>query len=184
MSIRTQIRDRVAEILMAYTTSAAERVYKAMYLPLAPDLLPCICVYASREAVEIFQTAPRVYKKTLNLQVEIIAEANEELADTLDKIIGQVEAIFNEDQHLNNLAEEVNYKGVEMTIDPKGEIVTGSAVMTYEASYLEDRVASGLLEPHKLVPFKSIYIDSKPSGALPDTPTKKDGITLISPEGG
>lgn len=184
MSVRKQIRDRAAEILMSYSTDAGDRVYKAMYLPIAPSELPCICVYTNKETVEIYQSAPRVYDRTLYLRIEIIAEANEDLEDVLDRISGQVEGIFNEDQHLNDIAEEVEYKGIEMAVDIKGEMVTGSAVMTYEVRYLEDAVASGLLDPHKLVPFEIIYLDSRPGGSLPDTPTEKDGISLVSSEGG
>lgn len=184
MSTRKQIRDRVATILQSYSTDAGDRIYKAMYLPIAPNNLPCICVYTNREAVEIYQSAPRVYDKRLTLQIEIIAEANEALEDVLDKICGQVESIFNEDQHLNDIAETVEYKSVEMSIAITGEVVTGSAVMTYEVRYLEDAVASGLLDPHKLVPFKTIYLDSKPGGSLPETPTEKDGVLLSWEKGG
>ena len=184
MSIRKQIRDRVAQILTSYSTDAGVRVYKAMYLPIAPSELPCICVYTDKETVEIYQSAPRVYDRTLYLRIEIIAEANEELEDVLDRISAQVEGIFNEDQHLNDIAEEVEYKGIEMAVDIKGEMVTGSAVMTYEVRYLEDAVASGFLDPHKLVPFETIYLDSRPGGSLPDTPTEKDEISLVSSEGG
>ena len=61
MSIRKQIRDRVAQILTSYSTDAGVRVYKAMYLPIAPSELPLyLCVYRQRDRLR-YTSRPHGY---------------------------------------------------------------------------------------------------------------------------
>lgn len=181
MSIRKEIRKRVAAVLQN-ATSAADRVHQSRMIKIKPETLPCILVYTNKEDCEVYDTAPKSYKKTLSLDIEIVAEGNALLDDTLDDICNQVEAVFNEDQHLGapgaELVDDIELSGTSITLDPTGEVLTGSAVMVIKVTYVEDAVASGTVEPHTLDPFESIYMDTKPLDSLADSPVEKDGIEL------
>lgn len=191
MTRRRDIRARVVDILKNYgseapvnghPTSAGTRVYPNRKRKLASTQLPCILVFTNSEASEIFDQAPRSYKKTLSLGVAVIAQDNDALNDTLDVICEQIEKIFCEDMFLgtdeDELVEECTLKNTEMGISVDCDVQTGGALMSFDVVYIEDAVNSGNVEPHKLVPFKTIYLDSRPNGGTSATKTEKDQLEL------
>lgn len=192
MTRRAEIRRRVADILMncgslepvnGYPTNAEERIYTSRRRKLHHSQLPCLLIYANSETCELFNESPRSYKKTLTLVIGVVAEDNEALDDLLDKICGQVEQVFNENVYLGSddeLVEECRLLKTELGLAVDCDVQTGGAVMTFEVIYYEDAVNSGQLDPHRLVPFKKVCVESKPNGATvsPDTPTEKDEINL------
>lgn len=189
MSQRKIIRARVVDILKNYgsypstggsPTDAGLRVYPNMTKKLHKDLLPCIVVYTQQEDSEEFDSSPRSCKKTLSLIVEVVAECNEALDDTLDDICQQVETVFNEYQFVpqpdDELVESCDLVSTKNVLSVDGAMQTGSALMTYRIVYVEDAVASGNVRPHLLVPFKGVNVDSRPQGSTDETPTEKDQV--------
>lgn len=178
---RKLIRHHVVTRLKEIGPDVGSRIFASSTLPFwaheHSDVLPAILVYTRREDAEVFNTAPRRYKNTLLLAVEIVANLDETADDVLDDIAEGVEFVFREDQTLNDLCEYVELSSTEMTLsqDESGRTF-GSAVITYRVVYITDAVASGEVEPNLLTELKRIYPDWVPAGALPDTPPVKDGV--------
>ncbi|MDO4560813.1 MAG: hypothetical protein Q4C86_07660 [bacterium] len=191
MTRRAEIRARVVDILKThdvaasangYPTEAEERVFANRKRKLGHAQLPCILVYTQKESCEVYDQAPRSYKKTLTLMIGVVAEENDTLDDTLDRICGQVETVFNEDMFLGagpgDLVEECSLISTEMGLSIDCDVQTGAAAMTFNVVYIEDAVNSGLAEPNRLVPFKRVYSKTRPAGSSSDTPTEKDAVEL------
>ena len=194
MTRRAEIRRRVADILIncgsynsvnGYPTAAEERVYPSRKRKLHHSQLPCLLIYTNSESCEIVNESPRSYKKTLTLVIGVVAEDNEALDDLLDMICGQIEHVFSENIYLgasdDELVEECNLIKTELGLSVDCDVQTGGAAMTFEVIYYEDAVNSGQIEPHRLVPFKTIYMESKPHCAdmQEGTPTEIDRIDLM-----
>lgn len=178
---RKLIRHHVVARLKEIGPDVGGRVFASGTLPLwahgNDDEFPAILVYTRREDTEVFDVAPRSYKNTLLLAVEVVVQLDETMDDTLDDIAEGVELVFCEDQTLNSLCEYVELSSTEMTLSQDESSRTfGSAVITYRVVYLTDAVASGEVEPNLLTELKRIYSDWLPAGAHTDTPREKDGV--------
>ncbi len=77
-------------------TNAGSSVYASRVRPLISNgwqrELPAIIVYTMDEAGEIFNQAPREYRRRVELVVEIHAEGNDALDDTLDTLLDKSNA--------------------------------------------------------------------------------------------
>ena len=192
MTRRAEIRHRVTEMLLTpgpdvsggYPTEARNRVYPSRKRKLSHTQLPCLLVYTNSESCEVFNESPRSYKKTLALVIGVVAEENETLDDDLDRICGQVERVFNENVYLGKddggLVDECNLTRTELGFSVDCDVQTGGAAMTFEVVYYEDAVSSGEVEPNRLVPFKTVTVETKPACATSqeDTPAQYDEIAL------
>ena len=192
MTRRAEIRHRVTEMLLTpgpdvsggYPTEARNRVYPSRKRKLSHTQLPCLLVYTNSESCEVFNESPRSYKKTLTLVIGVVAEENETLDDDLDRICGQVERVFNENVYLGKddggLVDECNLTRTELGFSVDCAVQTGGAAMTFEVVYYEDAVSSGEVEPNRLVPFKTVTVETKPACATSqeDTPAQYDEIAL------
>ena len=192
MTRRAEIRHRVTEMLLTpgpdvsggYPTEAWNRVYPSRKRKLSHTQLPCLLVYTNSESCEVFNESPRSYKKTLTLVIGVVAEENETLDDDLDRICGQVERVFNENVYLGKddggLVDECNLTRTELGFSVDCDVQTGGAAMTFEVVYYEDAVSSGVVEPNRLVPFKTVTVETKPACATSqeDTPAQYDEIAL------
>lgn len=192
MTRRAEIRHRVTEMLLTpgpdvsggYPTEAQSRVYPSRKRKLSHTQLPCLLVYTNSESCEVFNESPRSYKKTLTLVIGVVAEENETLDDDLDRICGQVERVFNENVYLGKddggLVDECNLTRTELGFSVDCDVQTGGAAMTFEVVYYEDAVSSGDVEPNRLVPFKTVTVETKPAcpTSQKDTPTAYDEIAL------
>lgn len=178
---RKLIRHHVVQRLKEIGPDVGGRILASSTLPLwahgNSEEFPAVLVYTRREDAEVFNTAPRQYRNTLLLAVEIVALLDENADDVLDDIAEGIEFMFSEDQTLNMLCEYVEMSSTEMTLsqDESGHVF-GSAIITFRIIYLTDAVASGDVEPNLLTELQRIYSDWKPARALSDTPSVKDGI--------
>ena len=106
------------------------------------------------------------------IPIEIRNEANEELEDVLTGYPHR-SAIFNEDQHLNDIAKRPNIK-YRNGSDIMGEMVMGSAVMTYEVTSGRCRRVGFDPASLRLRPFIG-----QPSAILPDTDRKRRDCLFV-----
>jgi hypothetical protein len=125
MHPRAVIRDYVAT-LIAGNTSAADRVYTQRVDPVASDGVPYIVVKARRDRVLKPQgEEPPMYQRTLYLQLRIVAQGDEDVANDL---ADAVEALVLKDFTLGGNA--VRAVLAETVLEPD----TGGADVFWDAS--------------------------------------------------
>ena len=132
-NLRKPIREYVGALLKG-KTSAGDRVFETRVRPLWSEELPGIAVYTENEDVSVFEE-PRVYRRTLSLVVEIYAEANEALDDTLDLISGGVEDTIDADPTLGGLVNDARETNTTINLVDDGKVIVGSAKLTFQVEY-------------------------------------------------
>lgn len=135
---RNLIRNAVVARLVAQIPSLATKIFPNRIRPLFQSSLPCILVYTLKEPVEISIEAPREYKRSLQLVVEIAAKADASLDDTLDTLCASVEtAIFEGDETFGGLVWDTFLTDTEVSILADGEKLIGTARITLEMPYFQ-----------------------------------------------
>lgn len=137
---RELIRKQAVAVLMG-TTNAGSSVYASRVAPLISNgwqsELPAIIVYTMDDAGEIFNQAPREYRRRVELVVEIHAEGNEALDDTLDTLARQVENLLLRDDTLGDTVNDLKYVRSRMVLLDQSEHLTGACRLIFEAEYLD-----------------------------------------------
>ena len=109
--VRTQIRDRVASILLG-TVTAGARVYKSRVDTMTADTMPGICVYTGDEVVDNADSGLKFTAKVVDLVVDAYA-SGALYDDDADLMQAQVEAKLFADQangrFFNGLAVSLTY---------------------------------------------------------------------------
>lgn len=137
---RELIRKRAVAVLFG-TTNAGTSVYASRVKPLISNEwqneLPAIIVYTMDDSGEIFNQAPREYLRKVELVVEIHAEGNDALDDTLDTLARQVEHLLLMDDTLGGTANNLEYVRSRMVLLDQSETLTGACRVIFEAEYLD-----------------------------------------------
>jgi len=137
---RELIRKQAVAVLLGATNAGAS-VYASRVAPLISNgwqsELPAIIVYTMDESGEIFNQAPREYLRKVELVVEIHAEGNERLDDTLDTLARQVEGLLLKDDTLGGTANDLQYLRSRMVLLDQSEHLTGACRIIFEAEYLD-----------------------------------------------
>jgi alpha-mannosidase len=137
---RELIRKKAVELLMG-ATNAGVSVFASRVRPLISNTwqneLPAIIVYTMDDAGEIFNQAPREYLRKVELVVEIHAEGNDALDDTLDTLARQVERLLLMDDTLGGTANDLQYVRSRMVLLDQAETLTGACRVIFEAEYLD-----------------------------------------------
>ena len=132
--------------------------------------LPCIVVYSRTESAEINVAAPREYKRTLKMAVEIIDKfddvsentLDDAVDDRLDEIAEEVEQRLMRNETLDGLASDLILSDTEIDFNPEGEQPTGAARLTFDIEY--NTLAP--IEQLNLDAFETAHIEYK---IQPDT---------------
>lgn len=89
--LRQQIRVAAAAAVTGLATTGSN-VFLSRYYPLAAEHLPALCVYTIAEQSERMNSGPvRHLQRELDLVIEAVAEANDDLDNTLDAIAKEIE---------------------------------------------------------------------------------------------
>jgi hypothetical protein len=137
---RELIRKQAVAVLLGATNAGAS-VYASRVRPLISNgwqsELPAIIVYTMDESSEIFNQAPREYRRRVELVVEIHAEGNESLDDTLDTLARQAERLLLMDDSLGGTANDLQLKRSRMVLLDQSEQLTGACRLIFEAEYFD-----------------------------------------------
>ncbi|MDH0640621.1 hypothetical protein N5D52_27230 [Pseudomonas sp. GD03860] len=137
---RELIRKQAVAVLLG-ATGAGASVYASRVAPLISNEwqneLPAIIVYTMDETGEIFNQAPREYKRRVELVVEIHAEGNGALDDTLDSLARQVERLLLMDDTLGDTVNDLQYVRSRMVLLDQSEHLTGACRLIFEAEYFD-----------------------------------------------
>jgi hypothetical protein len=137
---RELIRKQAVAVLLGATNADAS-VYASRVRPLISNgwqsELPAIIVYTMDESSEIFNQAPREYRRRVELVVEIHAEGNESLDDTLDTLARQAERLLLMDDSLGGTANDLQLQRSRMVLLDQSEQLTGACRLIFEAEYFD-----------------------------------------------
>lgn len=137
---RTAIRNKVVELLLGQTIAGAS-VYASRVKPFLSNgwqnELPAIVVYTMDENGEIHNAAPREYLRTVEVVVEVHANADEALDDVLDAVSRQVERQLLADDSLGGIVNDFTYSRTKMVIRDEGQDLIGGCRIIFDAEYLD-----------------------------------------------
>lgn len=169
---RIAIRSHLASMLKTAIPECQGRVYPSRAAPLDDTKLPAICIYTRSERVELFASAPKVYRRYARVQIEIFARGDETVDDVLDTLAHKVEmAIFSNPMLKVKIGANVEEGAadstlVESTLDisAEGNSPIGVCGVTWDIEYYEDA-------PNDL------------TAELPELDIVDVGIDLAAPDG-
>lgn len=166
---RELIRKQAVAVLLG-ATNAGVSVYASRVAPLISNgwqsELPAIIVYTMDESAEIFNQAPREYRRRVELVVEIHAEGNEALDDMLDTLARQVERLLLMDDTLGDTVNDLQYVRSRMVLLDQSEHLTGACRLIFEAEYF-DRHPDDLFN-QSLPDLKSVKTEYSLGNAQPN----------------
>lgn len=136
MATRKDIRSAIVTMLVG-NTSAGSSVYANRDTPLWEAELPAILVSATQEAVEPKSLSGNKNIRTLDLEINIKAQADQSLDDTLDDLGAEVEAILGADRTIQGTSFSTVLTGTSISLDTEGETPTGTLTLSYQIKYLD-----------------------------------------------
>ena len=143
MSInKTTIRETIRSLLVD-KTDCNENVYTSRPTPLWEPELPAICISIKTESLTKVSESPvKIFNRKPQIDIYIIAKANNHIEDVLDKIQHQVELILSYNEYLPTIStdEDCLKDGLEplstetdVVID--GKIPVGCNILKFTCSY-------------------------------------------------
>ena len=138
---RKLIRKAAAAILQMNppVVPKAENIFSSRAAPYWEDYeLPAVCVYAQRETIEIYQVSPRLYKRDLELKIEVVAGGRnadddlDDIGDAIERRIGRSDCLTyaNEAQ-----VDDIILSSQQIEFRDEGDKIQGALVITYTATY-------------------------------------------------
>jgi len=123
---RQQIVTAVAAMLRAVLPAVDGRVFPSRVRHIQSARLPAIGVYGLKEALDDEGTSPRRYTRDLTLAVEVVANG-EGMDATLNELADAVEDALEADPTLGGLVQDLELRGVEISLAEKGDELVGCA---------------------------------------------------------
>ncbi len=136
-------------------TDAEDRVYGNRIRPAFQTELPIISVRTASETVSEFAEAPKEYERVLTVEVEILAEADDSLDDSLDIIGQQVEFVLYQDNTLGEICRDVVLKGANIQLEKNGNNLLGALTLTYDVLYYTQPV----IDPSTLEWLNRVHVE-------------------------
>lgn len=133
---RQLIRDALKAMILS-NTDAGTNVYSNRVTKAWQTELPMIKILYGSETALPRAVNSRQSIRNLSLIVEVIAEANENLDDTLDTLSQQVEQIIAADYSISGNALSSILTSTEPSFDGEGESVVGKLTLNFETKYIE-----------------------------------------------
>ncbi len=115
-------------------------IYNSRAIPFWTVQLPAVAVYTLEESADHEETAPREYKRKLQLVTQIIAEIPDSgsIDDMLDDIAEQIELVLFKNQIINNKADDSYLINTTINHRDEGEKLFAAASLIWEIEYRTD----------------------------------------------
>lgn len=184
---RKTIRDKLVAVITAGVSDfggsvnpALGRVFENRMKPIWEAELPAVNVYGINESAEIFNVAPREYKRTLAVRIDVVVKADENTDDAIDALTRKIEKILFMNETLDGVVSDVVLGDTEMELDTDGRSLTGLARMTWLVTYFTFAPGDEALE--NLDDFERMHAKTVQTSATETTPTIEDEIELEQEE--
>lgn len=132
---RQTIREAVKNMLLN-NTDVGERVYSNRVTAFWSEEVPCISIFTTEESTSPRDISNKRYTRKLNLNIEIRAEASENLDDVLDSLACKVEELIAADLTLQNNVHNTVMTGTDIGFTGEATKLVGVLNLTYELTYL------------------------------------------------
>lgn len=183
MHPRAAIRAYAMGLLRVAMSASGIRTFSTRIRAWHEDELPAVGVYTFSETGDVHDEAPRTYKRTLTLSVDLVPEqgpgGDGELADAADAMAKRVEDALLADPTWGGLIDDCVYAGTDTDMRAGGrDLVVGQTVrftVTYES-------AAPLVDPDTLADFRTAHAEWTPKPGADDTAPMIDTVTLPSEE--
>ncbi len=125
-----------------YWTKAEDRVYKSRSIEITPDELPLILISAKEETAEPTHKSDwdGSFRRQLTLNVEGIFEALDDVEDDLDDMAYGIEGALDGLNIAHAESSRLLMTATELDVDREGEIPLGAIRITYECTYITDKL--------------------------------------------
>lgn len=133
---RTDIREAVKTMLLS-NTSAGANVFSNRVSAYWKSELPSISIFTTEEEAVPRNVGNRQSIRTMNLRIEIHAEATEDLDQALDDIADEVETILSADTGLTGQAINSTYTGCETELSADATTPVGVIALNYSVKYIK-----------------------------------------------
>lgn len=135
MHKRTEIRNAVKAMLLNATTCGAN-VYSNRVSTFWKAELPSISIFTTDEEAQPRDLRAQSYVVNMNLRIEIHAEANEDLDETLDDLSKEVQDLIQANQDLTGTCLGSVYTGAQIELADNGTTQIGVASLNFSVKYI------------------------------------------------
>lgn len=133
MHTRQKIRNAVYQKLQAHPS--LKTLFNTRTKATNEDKLPFGNVVAESESVDDLSDQFQEFR-TLQLQVELYVKDSDNVADALDLLAVDVEALLATDQTLGGICSSLRYKGFDADLDSAAEQEAARMTLKYECKYV------------------------------------------------
>lgn len=166
MHIRAQLRAAAAAALRGLPQTR-DNVYKTRLAALTARQLPALKIYTISETDEReTQGENGEIARSVELSIECVAAAADDIDDLLDQIAFEVEGRIAEDPTFGGLAADCGLESVQFAPDWEGEIPAGVMTLTYRAMLKTSASDASANRALKSGRFASAAADGAPIGRL------------------
>jgi hypothetical protein len=134
--VRQQIRDAVQALLTDAVTDVDDRVYINRVYNIASTKLPLITVSAGSETSSVVTMSTLTVDRSLEILVDVYADATSLLDDTIDDLCSEVEQLMGDDQTLGGLTKECILISTNLNLSGDAETPIGVARLNYRVKYI------------------------------------------------
>lgn len=144
MSQRGDIREAIKAALTTPPISGiGTRVFTNRMRKVYPDEMPAVVIYTKSESAEIYIAAPREYKRTMKVAIEVFDKFDDagettledDVDDRLDALAEQIEQRLYKDETLGGKVSDLKFSDSESDFMPEGEQPIGALRMTFDVEY-------------------------------------------------
>lgn len=176
---RKAIRRKFVSLIKHGRTDADKNVFANRTNKNWIEDLPAVNIYIESESGnEIFQPAPLVFSRYINLTLDCVVKGRdeEEASDNLDDLTDQIEQLIGTaesyDEDFRCLLEEILPSGASFDFDEEGSQVVASCALAYRLKYYANatRNPGKLDQLTKMGAEYSLGVDSENELTLSDVP--------------
>ena len=138
---RKYLRKKIQQLLKdANIPGVGQDVFSMRSIPTGVDSLPLILLYPKNETLDRFDEAPKRYRRSLDMIIEIqtVHDDDELLTDEMDDLAAKVEQVIEDDIVIEADVEHIELKTVAYDTEGDGQSPIGAVKMTYEIEYITE----------------------------------------------
>jgi len=134
MHVRQSIREAVVTAVTGLTTTGSN-VFATRVRPVSATNLPCLLVYATDEVISLENGTLDAPMRTITVRVSGAVEANFDIDDTLDDIAEEVETALGADITRGGYAISTDLLSTTLELEGEAEKQVGTIHLDYLISY-------------------------------------------------
>lgn len=146
---KRRIKVAIRDILLKAKTEAIDRIHISRSIPSRPDdqddTSPIVLIYSTDEQAEVFDRAPKRYRRLLTIKIELldIGSTDDQLDGRLEFLGEQVETAMELSDTINGTCSRFEFTGSQYQFEPDGQSPVGALVLQYQVEFFTQAIRSG-----------------------------------------